>query len=223
MNVRPEQSEQYTWPWLRQRWMPALLSAAVLFAAYSLLALAAPALLATTAGLWLGLLGVTIVVCALLGLVGRGLGWYVADGQGQPLHDPQRQGLTGAQLGLLAALVVFARQGLDYSWLTYLGLLLAVGVAGMATLALVAGPRRVGDSAPAWTAATTTGGPSRRTRVAPRWAQYIGRVCLCLGVVSLVRLLIDGTPYFLWGGLTLLAIGVLLPGLVVALGGGREP
>ena len=223
MNVRHEQSEQHTWPWLRQRWMPALLSAAVLFAAYSLLAVVAPTLLATTAGLWLGLLGVTIGVCALLGLVGRRLGWYVRDSQGQPLHDPQRQGLTGAQLGLLAAIIVFARLGLDYSWLTYLGLLLAVGVAGMATLALIAGPRRADQRVQPRAATTTTGGRSRRVKVAPRWAQNVGRVCLCLGVVALVRLLLDGTPYFLWGGLTLLAIGVLLPGLTVALGGGREP
>lgn len=226
-STRPQRDAIMNNPWalLWNRWAPALLSTPVMLAAYVVLAMATPGLLAARAGFWVGLSIASFLAGLLIGTFSRLLGVYAVRGAAQE-GVPQRQGITAAQLALIATWFIYPRMGVEHGFWTYLVAFLVLGVVAAATITLVARWQTVQSGAtalrPAVRANTTTG-PTRPNKVAPRWAQRVAAVCLALGVVSLVRLLTDGTPHFLWGGLALLVIGALLPTLVVALGGGRHP
>ncbi len=60
------------------------------------------------------------------------------------------------------------------------------------------------------------------TRVAPGCIQTIAKIFLFFGTSALLRSLLKG-PTYLFIGLVLLAIGWLLPRLVIAAGFGVEP
>jgi hypothetical protein len=60
------------------------------------------------------------------------------------------------------------------------------------------------------------------TRVAPGCVQTIAKIFLFFGILSLLRSPFKG-PNYLFIGLVLLAIGWLIPRLVIAVGLGVEP
>ena len=196
----------------------------MIFAAYLTLGVAAPGLLATLWGFWLGLAAATTLVAMMVGALSRRAGWYAPSPSGTIERDPRRQGNVSAQLALIAAWFLFERFGIEHSIWIYLIALLIVSVLAMETFALVARWRNgepapvVAQPAPVTAIQTPHSAPGK---IAPRWVQRVAGVCLTLGALSLFRLLLEGTPHFLWGGLALLALGALLPALVVALGGGQ--
>lgn len=208
-----------------QRWGPGLLSTPLLLAAYGLLAWWAPAWL-TSAGGWLAAVSlVSVLVCLVLGLVGRWRGWYAPDASGQPRMDPRRQAFTATQLALLLSWPIFAARGSAPSLLTFLVAFILVAALGHAALAWAGGQARPpAESAapPASPAADPTTPPtrSRVSRVAPRWVQRCARLCLSFGILALFRLLMEQDLTYLWVGLVLISLALLGPSLVVALGGG---
>jgi hypothetical protein len=207
------------WTALWRKWMPALLATPVMLAVYVTVAIVVPALLETTGGFLACLALATFAGCAAIALVSRALGVYARrrDIEG----TPQRQGITSTQLALIAAWLIFPRMGIYHSGWVYVVAFALVGVLGSWVMALVAG--RDDGTTPSSTHRFehATGGPTGG-RVAPQWACRVAALFVILSVVSFVRLYTDGTPHFLWGGIALLLLGVLLPSIVVALGGGSE-
>ena len=210
---------------LLSKWGPALASWPVPLAAYLGVAALFPGVLSSAAGFLTGLAIATLAASLALGLVSRALGLYVRDPHGEPRTDPQRQGIFAAETALLISYFVFPRFGVVQPLWLYIVAFFLAGAVGMAAIGAVAGGKarlRMRDTT------LPPAPPPRRTgpddaKVAPKWAQQVAAACLIFGVVSLVRLVLGGEQYFLWGGLALLAVGALLPSLVVAAGGGVKP
>ncbi|MBA3946010.1 MAG: hypothetical protein H0X37_15770 [Herpetosiphonaceae bacterium] len=214
-----------SWGAIWYKWAPALLTAPFMLVAYLAAALLVPHWLASHLGFWLVLVITTAVAGLVLATISRRLNLFIRDAKGTFLRDPELQGNTSSQLAVLACWFILPRLGIQQPFWSYVIASLAVGAVSMAIFPLVA----------SWTTKAQTASAGRRplaasisgsrpsTKIAPPWAQRVAKICLALGALSLFRLIIDHTPHFLWGGLILLAVGSLLPSLVVILGGGREP
>jgi hypothetical protein len=235
-NTRHEEAmnNAYTFPWLWQRWRLVFISTPIMAAAYIALAVIAPDLVRTSTGFVAGLSAVTLAASLGLAFFLRSLG----------LFSPQinaagtagvKNGSGTAQLAMPIAALLLWRAGFVYSFSTYLLAFVLVSlICGlvfdivskrkhepfMASVAVT--PSRVPTAAARPVQATGSRGRTRPVRVAPRSVQIAARIMLGLGIVAIIRLLVGHEAIFLWGGLALIAVALILPSLVVWIGGGVE-
>ena len=224
----------YTFPWLWQRWRLVFISTPIMAAAYIALAVIAPDLFRTSTGFVAGLSAVTLVASLGLAFFLRSLGLF-----GPQINDSGTAGVKNgsgtAQIAMPIAALLLWRAGFIYSFSTYLLAFVLVSlICGvvfdivskrkhepfLATAAVT--PSRAPTTAAQPVQATGRVGRARPAKVAPRAVQIVARVLLGLGVVAIIRLLAGHEAIFLWGGLALIAAALILPSLVVWIGGGVE-
>lgn len=211
---------------LLSKWGPGLASWPLPLAAYLGLAVWAPELIGTAVGFVAGLAAAALAGVLLAALISKALGLYRRDAHGEMRADPARQGIFAAETALVIAYFILPRLGIEQPIWLYVPAFFVVGAAGMAATGLVAGRRARLNTAldvqlPEHPSLAQPQGS--KPAIAPTWAQRIAATCMALGGVALIRLLLGGESYFLWGGLVLLAFGALLPSIVVMFGGGRTP
>jgi hypothetical protein len=221
----------YTFPWLWQRWRLVLISTPIMAAAYIALAVIAPDLVRTSTGFVAGLSAVTLVASLGLAFFLRSLGLF-----GPQINDDGAAGVKNgsgtAQLAMPIAALLLWRAGFVYSFSTYLLAFVLVSLICGVVFDIVSKRKHEPFLATAAVTlprapttpvqATASRGRARPAKVAPRSAQIVARVLLGLGVVAIIRLLAGHEAIFLWSGLALIAVALILPSLVVWIGSGVE-
>lgn len=216
---------------LVQRWGAGVLTTIPMFAAYVALGMALPQWMQTTGGFLIALSAATVGVSVVIGAIGRAMGWYTRNPASSAGTDARRQGNTAAQLALLLSWPIFSNAGIAQSFWIYLLAFFLLGAIGRFTFAIISGqasadtPNRVVNQQ---TTSFRREMPSarfvtpRREQIAPGWLRRLARICFAFGLLALARLLIDQEIVYAWVGGGLLAFALIVPSLVVALGGGED-
>lgn len=212
---------------LGRRWGPGLLTTIPMAAAYIGSAVALPQFMASTIG-FLGVLSAaSVVVGAVIGGIGRAVGWYTPGGAA---IDARRQGNTATQLALLLCWPVLQMLGFVQPWWAYAIAFFVLAAIGRLVFALVSGQARSAPTNNVARLQTTSFrhaarvpgmAPRRAPQIAPSWLRRLARICFMFGLLALARFAIEQRMEYLWVGSGLLLFALIVPSLVVALGGGH--
>ncbi|MEM8531931.1 MAG: hypothetical protein AAGF95_13895 [Chloroflexota bacterium] len=194
-----------TWLWFWQSWMPGVLCAPLVLAAFVAIVAIEPMWVSTTMGFLLTLGSTILVVDILLAIIRRWWRYVWAEPWEVHVFEAAPQGIAANQLAIIGAALLFPRLGVEQPWWVYIIAFVVFGLLGRWVFFIIVDAVDVS-----------------KKRVAPIWIQRVATLCLAFSGISFVRLMMQGTPHFLWGGITLLLIGLILPQLVTLFGSGNR-
>ena len=193
-----------TWLWFLQSWMPGVMCAPLVLMAFVTVVAIEPTWVSTTMGFLLTLGGTIFAVDLVLAIIRRWWRYVWAEPWEVRIFEAAPQGIAANQLGVIGVALLFPRLGVEQPWWVYVVAFVLFGLLGRWVFSIIVDAVEV-----------------PKKQIAPVWTQRVATLFLAFSGVSFVRLMMQGTPHFLWGGIILLLIGLILPQLVTLFGGGR--
>ncbi|NOK58535.1 MAG: hypothetical protein GFH27_549279n341 [Chloroflexi bacterium AL-W] len=197
-------TQRGTWLWFWQSWLPGVMCAPIVLLAFVATIVIEPLWLSTPMGFLLTLGSTAFVVDLVLAIVRRWWRHVWAEPWEVRIFEAAPQGIAANQLAVVGAGVLLPHLGITQPWWVYAIAFVIFGLIGRWVFSIVVDTAELSVKP-----------------VAPAWTQQVATLFLAFSGISFVRLMLQGTPHFLWGGMALLLIGLILPQLVVMCGGGR--
>lgn len=188
------------------------LSAPLMLATYIGAAVGLPYAATDAINFCLWIVVVSLLASLLLAWGSRLMGLYRRDPFGTPRHSPQLQGALAPAIALILAWWLLPRLNVQHPLWAYLVTLVGAITIGVLVCTVIAGRRaRLVSSSPFFLAEPHHRRASGR-HGAPAWLQPIASLLFVIGILSLVWVVLEGAPVFIW-----VAIGCITAALVLAL------